>query len=158
MKNYSIIEIKSLITKFKSLQLPKNEWTHEAHLVVSIWYCSKHNFEQSLKLVKSYIRNYNAFVGIQNNDKGRYHESITRFWLWVAYKFLKDTQFESISRICNDFKNSSIGKRDYPFKYYTYNHLFSKEARNKWVEPDIKKIDMQFIETLSLKSNFIVRQ
>jgi hypothetical protein len=36
---------------FRKEELPKSEWTHEAHLPVAIWYVSKLGFEKALALV-----------------------------------------------------------------------------------------------------------
>lgn len=137
---YTKGEIHSLITRFETQQLPKEEWTHEAHLVVAIWYSSKYSIEQSLELVRVFITRYNESVGTLNTVTGGYHESITKFWLLVANDFLKSKSFESVSHACNDFINSKKGNRAYPMEFYSRERLFSVEARQNWIEPDLKNI------------------
>lgn len=141
MKNYTTLEINSLIARFELRTLPKVEWTHEAHLVVAIWYCSKHEFEEALALVREYISEHNEAVGTGNTDEDGYHESITKFWLLVASDFLKKQSDESIAKLCNDFINSAFGESHYPLSYYSKELLFSVKARHQWIAPDKKAIE-----------------
>ncbi|MGB0175731.1 MAG: hypothetical protein ACPF9D_01105, partial [Owenweeksia sp.] len=77
--------------------LPKPEWTHEAHLVVAIWYSSLYPFEEALSLVRQNITAHNESVGTPNTDTEGYHETITRFWLMVARHFLAGCKEVSIT-------------------------------------------------------------
>jgi hypothetical protein len=139
MKNYTEAEIHSLIKRFEGRVLPKIEWTHEAHLVVAIWYCFNYDFDTALNLVRENITRHNEAAGTINSETDGYHESITRFWLMVASNFLKTQEDESISGLCNKFINSDYGHSNYPLSYYSEHILFSVEARYNWIEPDLKK-------------------
>ena len=138
---YSGQVIKSLISRFEFQSLPKSEWTHEAHLVVAIWYCWHNNYDEALDKVRLLILKYNEAVGIPNTDTEGYHESLTRFWLMNAYQFLHEHSCESIASAVNDFILSPRGARSYPLNYYTRDLLFSVEARHNWVYPDLKSMD-----------------
>ncbi len=140
MKNYSEDEIDDLIKRFEARSLPKVEWTHEAHLVVAIWYAQKNGMNQALDLVRDYITQHNQSVGTPNTDTEGYHESITKFWLIAADKFLQTGQSLSISQACNAFINSPQGKSNYPLNFYSEKRLFSVEARRFWIRPDIKEM------------------
>ncbi|RNC85872.1 MAG: hypothetical protein ED557_03625 [Balneola sp.] len=140
MNHYSESEIESLIHRFEARRLPKSEWTHEAHLVVAIWYSKKYDFTTALDLVRENITKHNESVGTPNSDTEGYHESITRFWLLTAHKFINANSSLALSELCNDFIDSEFGRSDYPLTYYSPNLLFSVEARHAWVEPDIKAI------------------
>lgn len=138
MKNYSEAEVNALIKKFELRKLPKVEWTHEAHLLVAIWYCSKHNFEEALELVRKHISAHNEAVGTGNTDEDGYHESITKFWLMVASHYIKKHHESSIAHLCNSFINSDFGHSTYPLEFYSKKRLFSLEARYNWLSPDLK--------------------
>ncbi len=140
MKNYTEKEIEHLIIGFRTLKLPKSEWTHEAHLIVAIWYCSNYNFEKALVLLRENIKNYNQAVGTPNTKNSGYHESITKFWLIVAKQFIEKLVVKSTPIACNKFINSELAKRDYPLRFYTSERLFSIEARHSWVKPDLNKL------------------
>lgn len=141
MPHYTETEIHDLIQRFEVQKLPKKEWTHEAHLVVAIWYCNKHPFEEALPLVRDYITRHNTSVGTPNTDTEGYHESITRFWLHVADGFLKKNTFSTIGEACNAFIKAPLAQSNYPLTYYSPAVLFSTEARHNWVTPDLKKLD-----------------
>jgi hypothetical protein len=51
MDIYTFPQICFQIQRFEKEELPKSEWTHEAHLAVAIWYVSKLGFEKALVLV-----------------------------------------------------------------------------------------------------------
>jgi len=140
MKNYTMAEIRHLIDRFENQKLPKVEWTHEAHLVVAIWYCSKNNTQDALKQVRSYITAHNCSVGTPNTDTEGYHETITKFWLHMAQLFIQTNPSDSIEESTNNFINSSVGKSDYPLDFYSKSLLFSVHARHHWIEPDIKRL------------------
>lgn len=137
---YSPEQIESLIERFEALKLPKVEWTHEAHLVVAIWYCSKFPFEEAVSLVRKYITRHNEAVCTPNSDTEGYHETITKFWLLIASDFLKNRDDESIEERCNAFIQADCGKSSFPLEFYSEERLFSVEARHNWMDPDLKEI------------------
>jgi len=136
MKNYTQEEIHSLIERFENCILPKIEWTHEAHLVVAIWYCSNYQFEEALKLVRKNITAHNESVGTPNTDHEGYHETITKFWLLTALRFISECDKLPVSDLCNHFINSKFSSSNYPLNFYSEALLFSVNARHNWVEPD----------------------
>lgn len=143
MKNYSSEEVDSLIKRFEAEQLPKMEWTHEAHLVVAIWYCFHFGFEKALPIVRKNITNHNASVGTPNTDTEGYHESISKFWLIVATNFLTNEPNSSVDELCNRFINSEVAHSHYPLEFYSKEVLFSVDARKNWVEPDLNTLELK---------------
>lgn len=140
MKNYTEKEINFLIERFEAEKLPKAEWTHEAHLVVAVWYCSKHSLEKALPIVRRNITNHNTSVGTPNTDTEGYHETITKFWLIIASEFLKTQSESSIDVSCNSFINSVYAQSNFPLNFYSEQLLFSVKARHHWVEPDLREL------------------
>ena len=63
MKNYSETEVDSLMNRFEARELPKEEWTHEAHLVVAIVYCSNYSLDEALNLSRGNISRHNESTG-----------------------------------------------------------------------------------------------
>jgi len=141
MKNYSETEVDSLMNRFEARELPKEEWTHEAHLVVAIVYCSNYSLDEALDLSRENISRHNESTGGINTDTDGYHETITKFWLIIADNFLKEKSFESSSEASNALINSDFGGSQFPFEYYSKNVLFTVHARHNWKEPDLRPIE-----------------
>ena len=135
---YSLAQVSSLIYRFEKKQLPRAEWTHQAHLVVAIWYNAKKSETDCLDEVRKRITAHNESVGTPNSDTEGYHETITRFWLIIARMFLlKGKELPLVDQI-NGFITSEQGRSAYPLEFYTTEVLFSQQARRQWVEPDKK--------------------
>ena len=143
MSTYTQAEIASLIQHFESRTLPKSEWTHEAHLIVGIWYAWHYPFEEALARLREGIFCYNEAVGTENTDSSGYHETITQFWLKLASSFLTNTTFSTVEEACKGFLASSYIHKGYLFNFYSREHLFSVQARKNWVEPDLKPFDFE---------------
>ena len=118
--------------------LPRAEWTHEAHLAATAYFLLRHpeiNVEAELP---GLIRRYNETVGGVNSDTEGYHETITRIFLHGVRLFLAEADHsEPLHELVNDLLLSPIGRRDWPFRYYSSDRLFSVEARRDFVAPDL---------------------
>ncbi len=80
-------DLESFVRDFERGTLPKARWTHEAHLLMGLWYLSRHAPSQALAEMRARIRAYNDAVGTLNSDSGGYHETLTRLYLrvhWVS--------------------------------------------------------------------------
>ena len=66
----------------------KAEWTHHAHLRVGLWHLLHYPPGEALDRLRDGIRLYNLATGGANTDTSGYHESITRFYVWVIARFL----------------------------------------------------------------------
>lgn len=122
---------------FEAGKLPKAEWTHEAHLIMAIWSNTYYAESEILNRVRENIIQHNESVGTPNSETEGYHETLTQFWLWVAGRYLDQNKVRSMLVNCNAFINSPFANRKYPFEYYSFEQLFSVEARLSWAEPDL---------------------
>ena len=134
-------EIEKLVSQFSDKSLPKEDWTHEAHILVAIWHNWHFEFATALDMVRSKIISFNEAVGTENSDTSGYHETMTVFWMRLTNNFLKSHRFEQIESACFEFLKSENALNSSPFKYYTKQKLFSLEARKSWVDGDIKSIE-----------------
>jgi hypothetical protein len=136
---HSFGEIESFIVAFEARTLPKPRWTHQAHLVVALWYSLRHKADDALTIVRANIRHYNEAVGTENTETSGYHETITVFYMWAVRKFIADASPEaSLVELANSLICGKCAARSFPFEYYSRDLLLSTEARMKWVEPDLK--------------------
>ncbi len=118
--------------------LPREEWTHEAHLAATIyWLTRRPDIDLDVEL-PAIIRGYNESVGGVNSDTEGYHETITRTFLHGARLFLSEANpDEPVADLVNQFIHSPMGRRDWPLRFYSRDRLFSVEARRAFVEPDL---------------------
>ncbi|KAB2808666.1 hypothetical protein [Phaeocystidibacter luteus] len=136
MKDYSAEEIDSLIQRFERQELPKPEWTHEAHLVVAIWYNYQLDKKSAMDRVRDLITRHNTSVGTPNTDSEGYHETITQFWMNAADGFIAERKSRSVYDLCSEFIQSDFASSSTPLQFYSEAVLFSVEARHNWVEPN----------------------
>ncbi|MEO0011928.1 MAG: hypothetical protein RLZZ535_317 [Cyanobacteriota bacterium] len=127
-----------LVDAFLSRKLPKKEWTHEAHLKVGLWHLLHYDPNESLERLRQNIKQYNVACGIENTETQGYHETITRFYVWLVNKFLQQTERSQSIDLLADRLISLYGDKSFPLNYYSRDKLMSKTARLQWVEPDLK--------------------
>jgi len=121
--------------------LPREEWTHEAHLAATAWLLLKRPDVDVDKALPAIIRAYNESVGGVNSDTDGYHETVTRTFLRGVRLFLAEADLsEPLHELVNELLLSPMGKRDWPLRFYSPERLFSVEARREWVRPDIASI------------------
>jgi hypothetical protein len=132
-------EIGELVRAFEDTTLAYSRWTHAAHLTVGLWYTLWYGPLDAMDHMRSGLRRYNAAHAHEPMRVG-YHETITRFWLWVIDEYLRDTPVTaSIAGLANGLI-ASRADRDLPFQYYSREHLMSDTARAAWVDPDLKRL------------------
>jgi hypothetical protein len=131
-------EIKELVRAFEACTLPKEEWTHEAHLTVGLYYLVHHPFGVAKNLMSDGICWLNDKHGTPNTDTSGYHETMTHFWLTAISEFLNSNAEESnISALTNGML-LELNDRNLPLKKYSRELLFSPLARREYVPPDLE--------------------
>ena len=133
-------EILALVRRFEDCTLPREEWTHAAHLTVALWHLLQYDWPEAVRRVRSGIQRYNAAHGILPTPTGGYHETLTLFWLRRVRAFLEGERNEAraLVSLANDL--AATAHKSLPLEHYTRERLFSPEARAGWVEPDLKPL------------------
>jgi hypothetical protein len=118
--------------------LPREDWTHEAHLAATTYLLTRRPDVDVDAALPNIIRCYNESVGGVNDDTQGYHETITRVFLHGVRLFLAEAdRKEPLHESVNDLLLSPMGKRDWPFRFYSPERLFSAEARRDFIAPDL---------------------
>jgi hypothetical protein len=133
-------KIKNLIRSFENCTLPRREWTHSAHLIVTLWYVTHYPETEVVKLVREGIKKYNAAQGIKTTQYSGYHETITLFWIQIVRNFLAAEGVNFPLVHLANYLVMAYGDKNLPFEYYSHQLLMSWEARKHWVEPDLKPL------------------
>jgi hypothetical protein len=133
--------ILELIARWRSRALPRAEWTHQAHLAVGLWHVLTVGEAAALPLLRWGITDYNSSVDVPNNDARGYHESITRFYVWSAGRWLERApRRAAFVDLVNGYVESREGSKAWPLEFWSREALFSVAARRRWVEPDLRPL------------------
>jgi len=119
------------LTAFEDTTLPREEWTHLAHVRMAFLYLTRSpTAADALDEIRRRIQAYNLSKG---NPRG-YHETIT-----VAFARLVDDALRRESIL--DFEGLRAARpdlfaSDVLLRFYSRERLYSAEARAVFVEPD----------------------
>jgi hypothetical protein len=122
--------------------LPREEWTHEAHLAACTWIVRDRPDIEIERELPGIISRYNESVGGVNDDTQGYHETITQVYVAGVKAHLADVGGEMpLFEAVNALLLSARGRRDLPLGFYSKELLFSVPARRSFVEPDRASFD-----------------
>ncbi|HSI17986.1 MAG TPA: hypothetical protein VK980_09465 [Sphingomonas sp.] len=118
--------------------LPREEWTHEAHLGATLWLLRDRPDVDVDAEIATIISRYNESVGGVNDTTQGYHDSITRAYVAGIREHLGNRpDGEPLAAAVNALLASPAGRRDWPLRFYSRALLFSVEARLNFVLPDL---------------------
>ena len=118
--------------------LPREEWTHEAHLAATTYLLLRRPDIDLDAELPGLIRRFNESVGGVNSDTAGYLETLTRVLLHGVQFFLGGADSSvPLHELVNQLLVSPMGRRDWPLRFYSRARLFSVEARRQLIEPDI---------------------
>ena len=130
-------DICAIGTGLLACTLPREAWTHEAHLGACLWLLTERPDIDVDTEIAGIIRRFNESVGGVNDDRQGYHDSITRAYVAGVRWFLSETVETELAARVNAMLLSDVGRRDWPLRFYSRDRLFSVEARRGFVEPDL---------------------
>ncbi len=132
--------VSAFIADFEARRLPKARWTHQAHLLVGLWYLWRHPSAEALAIVRERIRAHNEAVGTPNTDDSGYHETITRLYLEGIAAHRERHGKAEFGDCLRLLLRSPLANSGWPLEFYTRERLFSVAARRQWVEPDLRPL------------------
>jgi hypothetical protein len=125
-------EILTLVYKLEQCQLAATEFHHRDHLTAAVFYLYASDFETALERMRATLLKFTAHHGIV-----LYHETMTRFWMLQAQKFMDRGAClsDSVARV-----HSSLAESGLIYNFYSRERLNSAEAKTMWLEPDREKL------------------
>jgi hypothetical protein len=128
-------EIVDLVRRFESYAIKPEDFRHYQHLTVALWYVREFPYDIASEKMRTGIQRLAAAYG-----KTGYHETITLFWLLIVRDFAATSDSaESICNLANRLAASCTGKNVIN-EYYSSELLATPEAKERWVEPDLKPL------------------
>ena len=117
--------------------LPREAWTHEAHLAACTWLVRDRPDIDIKHELPAIISTYNVAVGGVNDDTQGYHETITQVYIAGVRAHLAEVGTDvPLYEAVNALLLSERGRRDLPLRFYSKDLLFSVQARRAFVAPD----------------------
>ena len=138
---YTDADIAVLAQRLLDRTLPKDQWTHAAHLTATLRLVRTRDagLERDLPGI---IRAYNVAVGGVNDDHNGYHETITQAYLAAIRAFVADLPRETPdAEAAARLLATPMGDKAWPLTHWSRERLFTPRARRDWVDPDLKPLD-----------------
>jgi hypothetical protein len=126
-------EILTLVDGLERCLLGKEEFHHRDHLAVAVVYLYAADPETAMDRMRASLKRFAAHHGVS----GLYHETLTRFWLrQVEMRFDRGQCLRDSVRSIQ----AQLSDKNLAFEYYSRERINSQEAKEKWIEPDLKEL------------------
>jgi hypothetical protein len=134
-------EIDVFLAAFEGCTLPKERWTHGAHLLTGACYVHGLGREAALERMRVCVRRYNESVGGKNTETSGYHETITAMWIRLLDGLLRESPAMERAAFARLAVERFVGEKDIFRRYYDFDVVGSVEARREWVAPTLEALD-----------------
>jgi hypothetical protein len=132
--------VEAVVRGFEDCTLPDSDFDHPSHLTVALSYlhCSRLTVPQATERMRGALY---RFLDHYGEDRRKYNETITLFWIKLVRSFLDRTNTDRpLEEITNEMIEACGGSQ-LIYEYYTKERLSSEEARKQWIDPDVKPLD-----------------
>lgn len=129
-----------ILNGLRDLTLPKEEWTHGAHLTSAVGLLEEKGFDDARAAMPDMIRRYNEAKGGVNSDTEGYHHTITILYLAIIDEFCASYADGPVHETATALLASPLADKGLPLSYYSKARLFSVEARREFIAPDLKDL------------------
>jgi hypothetical protein len=133
-------EIADFVAQFEAGTLPKERWTHGAHLLTGAWYVHTLGVEAATARMRERVKAYNLAVGGMNTETAGYHETLTVFWIKRLALFRQQQGDPARVAFCAAAVREFEGRRGILREFYGFDVIASREARLAWIAPDLEEL------------------
>jgi hypothetical protein len=132
--------------RFESRQVLPGEFDHRAHIRLAYVYLVAGSTDQAYKAMRTSLH---GFLQHHNIAADKYHDTLTRAWVMAVRHFMEKTgSVESADELMDH--NPQMLDSKIMLTHYSAELLFSGEARQRFVQPDIQAIpDYDIADTRS---------
>ena len=134
-------EIDAFLAAFEGCTLPKERWTHGAHLLTGACYVHGLGRDAALEKMRVCVRRYNESVGGKNTDTSGYHETITVMWIRLLDGLRREVGAMERAEFARLAVERFVREKDVFKRYYDFDVVGSVEARRVWMEPNLMELD-----------------
>lgn len=132
----------TLLRIFEDGSIPRDHWTHAAHVRVAFTYLTAHSFDQSLERMRQMLLHFSEVKKIKPAPGEGYHETITIAFMHLVVATIANNGMSIDSK---EFvrANLKLLSKNALNGYYSEARLKSPEAQQCWVEPDLSPLPTQ---------------
>jgi len=121
---------------FEACEVAPEDFGHAAHVRLAYIYLCGHSVDESVARMKAALLAFLAHLGV---GPAKYHETITRAWVMAVAHFMdRGRTFDSAAAFMAAYPQLLDSR--IMLTHYSAEVLFSQEARQAFVEPDIESI------------------
>ncbi len=123
---------------FEACAIAPSDFGHEAHVRLAYVYLAESGVEPAVQRMRQALL---AFLEHNDVPRSKFHETLTRSWILAVRHFMN----KSSSTSADDFmsRNPELLDSRIMLTHYSAEVLFSAEARESFVEPDLDPIPNQ---------------
>jgi hypothetical protein len=126
-----------VVEGFESCTTAKDDFSHASHLTVAVFYLyNLSEGEATEKMRTSLLR----FLNHHGIGTAKFHETLTVFWIKTLRAFMVQLDPEATLLEITNLSLQRFAESGLVYQYYSEARLQSNEARNNWIEPDLKVI------------------
>jgi len=125
------------IREWRDGTLPKEEFTHAAHIAVGAWMAVEHPGD-AFERTRDGILRYNAATGTANTATSGYHETLTRFWSHLIAANVRGISDPLAA--ARHAVQTFAGRRGIYGEYYSFDVVGDAAARVRWLAPDLAEL------------------
>jgi hypothetical protein len=130
---------RAFLAAFEAAAIPSERWRHRDHIRVAYLYLRDHPFEAAIARIRNGIRALNGANGVKTTATSGYHETVTVAWAHVVAAGIAHhgaaADFEAFAA-----ENPHLCAKSLLRLYYTRARIFTPEARERFVEPDLEPL------------------
>jgi hypothetical protein len=134
-------EIDVFLAAFEAGTLPKERWTHGAHLLTGACYVHGLGQAAAIERMRACVKRYNEAVGGKNTETSGYHETITIAWIKLLDGLRREAGDVGRAEFARLAVERFVGDKEIFGRYYDFDLVGSVEARRSWVEPTLARFD-----------------
>ena len=129
-------DIHQIVHDFESCLTGKDDFHHQQHLVLATYYLQSVDVEAATERMRSALF---KFLEHHNIDTQKYNETLTVFWIeMVALELKKVGADNTLAQKCNSVI-AALSNGKLALDFYSDALLWSDEARERFVQPDLKQ-------------------
>ena len=137
------LSLDELAAQFVAATLPRDQWTHIAHLRVGAWHVHRFGAGGALPRLREAIQRLNRAQGTPNTPNGGYHETITAAYVSLVSAFLAaGDPGQSLEHHVERLLAGALADRRVLLRFWSQETLMSPHARANWVAPDIAPLKL----------------
>ena len=136
MANHFSSDDRDFLQAFEACRVGPKDFDHAAHVRLAYIYLCEHSVDESVARMKAALLAFLAHLGV---GPGKYHETITRAWVMAVAHFMdRGEAFDSAAAFMA--AHPQLLDSRIMLTHYSAQVLFSPEARQQFVQPDIQSI------------------